>query len=226
MADIKPIPNNPKFKDLTNRRFGRWIVIGFAGQRKNLSMWYCRCTCPLAAEKIVYGTSLLRGQSISCGCYQRENAKTKATTHGLSRTREFQSWRSARDRCFNPSNKNYRHYGGRGITMCDEWRDSPAQFVADMGPRPEGTELDRIDVNGNYEKSNCRWADDRTSSQNQRRAIIITHDGLTLPLKEWAARTGIRYGILLKRYHQGTDLFASVRAPGWPWPRLPKRSHP
>ena len=125
------------------------------------------------------------------------------TKHGMEATVEYSAWQAAKNRCFNPRYVRFDCYGGRGITMCDEWRSDFAAFYSHMGPRPIGTELDRINNNGNYEPGNCRWTDRRTQNLNQRRAITVFHEGKTIPLKDLAAMTGIPYITLYHRYKKG-----------------------
>jgi hypothetical protein len=147
--------------NLTGKRFGRWTVVAYAQKRK----WSCVCDCGAHAD--VYGTSLREGESKSCGCLRRESNKVRATKHGMSGSREYVSWRSMKERCFNPRHPAYENYGGRGIVPCEDWLPF-IPFFADMGERPAGCTLDRIDPNGNYAPGNCRWADRKQQRQNQR----------------------------------------------------------
>jgi hypothetical protein len=146
--------------DLTGKH-GRWTVIAYAGRFR----WACICDC--GTRRIVGGNSLRRGYSKSCGCLCRELSKARATKHGMSDSREYRSWQAMKQRCLNPRNVAYKYYGALGISVCEEWL-SFVPFFADMGTCPPGCSLDRIDVNGNYEPGNVRWADAKQQRQNQR----------------------------------------------------------
>lgn len=116
-----------------------------------------------------------------------------------SGTRTYYAWRSMRNRCYSPKNPSFEHYGGRGIEVCQQWRDDFDQFVADMGQAPEGSSLDRIDNDLGYSPENCRWATIKEQLNNQRRNHRITHDGQTQTLAQWADQLGIRVDTLHKR---------------------------
>jgi hypothetical protein len=147
--------------DLTGKRFGRLIVVAYAEHRN----WICNCIC--GARTIVAGSNLRRGQSKSCGCLARELSKSRATTHGMSKSREYRTWRAMRDRCLNPNSHAYEWYGGRGISICDDWLSFVA-LLADMGSRPPGCSIDRINNDGNYEPGNCQWAPPSVQARNRR----------------------------------------------------------
>lgn len=190
----------PKFIDLTGRRYHRWTVLNLVQSLKNTT-WRCRCDC--GVERDVQAGNLTAGVSRSCGCVRREVTAARSTTHGAARgrveTAEYQTWKHMKTRCLSPRCQDYPYYGGRGITICDEWVNDFGAFVRDMGPRPRGYTLDRRDVNGPYSPDNCRWATRKTQSNNTRRCIFVMHKGKRLTLKELAASYGVPYPAMLRR---------------------------
>lgn len=138
--------------------------------------------------------------------------------HNMSKLPEYKVWKSMRRRCTNPKDAGYRRYGGRGITVCERWNDF-ANFIADMGPRPEGTSIDRIDNNGNYEPSNCRWADRFTQANNNRRNKWLEVNGVRKTYSQWANEIGKESWFIRDRLHQGLSAEDAVRAPHDKWRR-------
>jgi hypothetical protein len=191
----------PKLNDLTGKRFGRLEVLGRATNDKSGNrMWLCRCDC--GEETTVYGVHISRGKSLSCGCLQREETGKRARTHGLRKSRTYRIWAGMKYRCQSPDCASYRNYGGRGITVCDEWQ-SFESFYSDMGKAPAGLTLERINNEAGYSKSNCRWATRKEQCNNTRKNKTITHDGLTLTQTQWAERQDINLWTLRKRFDLG-----------------------
>lgn len=168
--------------DLTGRRFGRLLVISFHSSQNYISKWLCRCDCGM--EKVINGGSLTTGKVVSCGCYRIETH----TKHNMSYSPEYRTWAGIKSRCYNPKAPRYPNYGERGITVCDRWLESFDNFYADMGDRPsKDYSIERLDVNGNYEPSNCKWAT-RTEQQHNIRKQQNNTSGANGV--EWVERLG------------------------------------
>jgi len=185
--------------DMTGRRFGFLTVIRREGSYRKTTQaaWLCRCDC--GSEKVVGGDNLRRGLSKSCGCQQHLGP---TPTHGLTDTPIYSIWQGMFARCYNPRNPAYKHYGGRGIRVCERW-STVENFVADMGSRPAGLTLDRIDNDSNYEPTNCRWATRRQQANNTRRNVIIPTSHGNLTFTELARLAGISKTALYYRLSRG-----------------------
>lgn len=205
-------------ESLRGQKFGRLTIIGFekipktwGGTTTYFWNWICQCDCGTIVS--VNPQVVKRGQSQSCGCLKLEktveyNKKAKVK-HGGRYTRLYSAWRGMKQRCYSPTNKNYDHWGGRGIKVCDEWCNDFAAFekwAMESGWK-EGLTLDRIDVNGNYEPSNCRWSDWKTQARNRTTSVYYTINGETKTLIEWAEQYEIPYGTVYQRLHNyGWDI--------------------
>lgn len=160
--------------DETGNRYGRLTVIERSSSVRGAAAWLCQCDC--GNTTVVIGTLLRKEDGTrSCGCLSVEHLVAMNSTHGHASSLNgysptYMSWLAMRDRCYRPTTRSYEHYGGRGIRVCDRWRNSFENFLADMGERPEGMTLDRIDSDGDYTPGNCRWADSITQRANQRSA--------------------------------------------------------
>lgn len=164
----------PAFKNITQQRFGRLIALLPQGKDNHgMYRWLCQCDC--GREKVVRSSDLIQGKTKSCGCFHDEAIAKRAFRHGHSKgahskgTKTYSTWMAMRDRCRYPNYKDYKYYGGKGIKVCERW-NSFENFLTDMGERPEGLTLDRIDSNGDYEPGNCRWATWAEQRANQCRS--------------------------------------------------------
>ena len=202
-------------KDITGTRFGNLLVVSRAGTGPNgMATWDCVCDC--GNTKVIIGTNLRLNKTTSCGCFQRQVAvKNGLATrkHGKTHTKTYKSWLSMKARCLNPTDQAYSYYGGRGIKVHPAWVDSFDAFLSDMGEVPDKYTLDRIDVNGNYEPTNCKWATRQEQSLNKRKTLYALYEGELITLKEAALRSSIPYAVLrdrLTRLKWGPDrLFSS-----------------
>lgn len=221
MAENEIQAMSPFVKKLAGRKFGRLTVLRYIGvDAKHHALWECRCDC--GGMKTAATGNLQRGSVMSCGCLERENRGKHWRTHGMSRSAEHWAWFSMKQRCLNSERRNWKDYGGRGIAVCDHWRDSFENFYADMGPRPTAQHsLDRKDVNGPYDKANCRWATKKEQSRNRRNNHRITFRGETLTITEWAERIGVDAQVVFKRLQSGWELEKALTTPLRPW--APKR---
>lgn len=174
----------PAAIDITGQRFGRLVALRLHAQSKYYGLrnrkWLCQCIC--GKQAIVVQQCLTSSHTKSCGCLRSDVARAQETEHGQTGTQIYNCWKGMIDRCTNPRDKRYADYGGRGISVCTRWRVF-ANFLADMGPRPAGHSIDRIDNDGNYEPGNCRWATAKQQRGNRRpqRPASQTHGPTTKP---------------------------------------------
>lgn len=198
---------------MIGKRFHRWNVVALNGATaQGIDIVTCRCKC--GTVKDVQATSLTRRKNMSksCGCLRAEIHTTHGATTGRRTTPEYRAWFAMKYRCYTKTFCQFQDYGGRGITVCDRWRDSFENFLADMGPRPsKAHSLDRFpDVNGNYGPSNCRWATNSEKHRNRRNNRLITHDGETRCLTAWAEAYGIQPTTLHGRLKRGIPISAAL----------------
>lgn len=206
-----PIPTHKTFKNLIGHPpFTRLTVVSFAGYVQKTARpfptWNCRCSC--GNSTVVDTQSLLKNHTRSCGCLQVEHTVHmghKNTTHGNRFTPEYNVWYKMNRRCNDPRMKEYKTYGGRGITVCERWKDFAA-FLEDMGSRPTPKHsIDRIDNNLGYCKDNCRWTTQLQQARNKQNTIFLTYRGETRCITEWAEVLNISKYVLCCRYHSGWD---------------------
>lgn len=189
----------PKALNLVGQQFGRLTVIEKAGKSGGRVLWKCRCSC--GKELFVITNNLTAGRTQSCGCLRDEILSNMSKSHGKSKTRMYKIWKSMRVRCYNKNVKEYKNYGARGITVCNEWNNSFDAFYnwsMAHGYTDELT-IDRIDVNGNYEPSNCRWATYKEQARNKTNNVFITYNGEKKVMKDWAKIYGLKLHTLWYR---------------------------
>lgn len=202
----------PRKIDICGQTFGRLTVKAEGPRRGARRSVYCRCAC--GSDGLFDPRSLLSGKTKSCGCYQRDvvaAACLQHTTHGRSKSAEYNIWQKMKARCGNPNDAKYPIYGGRGIEVCEAWSDSFESFLLDMGPRPTSKHsIDRKRVDGNYEPGNCRWATPKEQARNKRSHRLVLYLGVEMPLSEACELAGVNYRSALWRLNCGK-----------PWQPLP-----
>lgn len=193
-------------------RFGRLTVVEKAESHISKSglkkgQWICKCDCGNTVKVIT--NNLTNGNSKSCGCLNLENIINRNTTHGERHTRLYGVWTNIKSRCYSESNSRYKNYGGRGISMCDEWKSSFENFSKwayangyDESAKFGECTIDRIDVNGNYCPENCRFVNAKSQSNNRTNTYYLTIDGETHSLSEWSDITGIKYHTIFTRINK------------------------
>lgn len=203
----------PRLRDLSGMRYGRLLIVERAENQGNRVMWRCICEC--GAEIVTRGENITSGRTQSCGCYNRERSSQRHTKHGESKTRLHLEWRKIKHRCHNENNDRWMDYGGRGIEICPEWRDSFEAFrdwALANGYRDDLT-IDRIDVDGNYEPGNCRWITNQEQQHNRRNNHYITYNGETNTITEWARIYGLSENGLVHRIQRGWETERALTTP-------------
>lgn len=210
-------------EDLRRRKtINRFTVLGFSkrGGTPGHPRYFWRCRCSCGTVKDVDHGALVSGGTKSCGCLRKE----RATKHGGYKTPEYGIWACMVNRCRNPNYGQYKDYGGRGISVHQEWVTSFSAFLADVGPRPSPLHtLDRFpNKNGNYEPGNVRWATRKEQQRNTRSNRMLTFNGETLCVTEWAERLGIKPDVIRKRLRTGWTVEEIIRTPVKPTGQLGK----
>lgn len=205
---FKAIKPSSRYEDISRQRFGRLTVLSVEGRNgRKAIVWKCICEC----GNVHFATtwSLKGGSVSSCGCYKIERNLVAKRVHGhASRqgTTEYRSWQSLKSRCCNPSSPYFSDYGGRGITVCDQWKDSFLTFLADMGrkPTPKHT-IERKNNDGNYEPGNCKWATVVEQANNRRSSKFIVVGGVRMTISQCSRQYGIKMKTLWDRLQAGWD---------------------
>lgn len=196
---FKPNLTDKRFIDLKGQVFDRLTVLGFAGKsegRTTIATWFCRCECGAFVK--VFGNALRSGQCRSCGCLASDTSASRLLVHGDNRKYKKHYLYIIRNgmiaRCHNSTREQYKYYGGRGITVCDEWRESYVAFrdyiLSTLGERPKGCHLDRVDNNRGYEPGNVRWASPSDNCLNKRTTKFLTINGVKKNMVEWSKSPG------------------------------------
>ena len=181
------------FKDETGNRYGRLLVLSYHSRSEGKAQhprFLCKCDC--GNEVVVLGTNLRRNHTTSCGCVHKENTRAAKKTHGMRHTPTYKTWCSMKERCLNSNSKSYEEYGSKGISIYEPWKESFEEFLKDMGVRPEGTSLDRIDPEKDYTPDNCQWADASNQAFNK-----------TLKITNTSGKTGVSYNAERDRWVAG-----------------------
>ena len=198
-----------KALNLKGKEFNYLLVQKRSGSNKQgRSTWECLCKC--GTTIIATGSLLVSGNVQSCGCFKIEKMKINGKqrrTHGMKKTPEYTAWRNMKDRCYNKKDKNFKTYGGRGITVCEQWRNSFENFLKDMGKKPSKKHsLDRVDNNKGYSPDNCKWVTMQEQSNNRRSNKRISFQGITMTIAQWARFRGITYPALAQRIRNNWDI--------------------
>ena len=185
-----------RIKDLNGKKFGSLTVLYFVDTKNAKARWMCRCDC--GVEKIITSADLVKGDTKTCG------GGIHRRIHGMKETRIYRIWKAMKGRCKYPSTDYYKRYGGRGITYCEEW-DVFLNFYewSKSSGYKDGLTLDRINNDGNYEPSNCRWITQKEQMSNTSQNIFVEIDGVTKTIAGWSEQTGIKHKTLSIRYHKG-----------------------
>lgn len=191
-----------KLKNLIGKRYGRLLVIEKADSLNGHTRWLCKCDC--GKECVVHKSSLLSGNTRSCGCYKTENAKMLYSGARQKDKHLYAVWNGIKQRCTNPNNNSYHNYGGRGIRMDDTWANNYESFYywAIQSGYKRGLEIDRIDNNGNYCESNCRFVEKEMQANNKRNVKLYTIDGITKSLPQWCKHYGQEYYMVRQRVYK------------------------
>lgn len=189
--------------DFIGKTYGRLTVLEFSHRKSNNLLYRCQCAC--GTIKIIIKSSLTSGDTTSCGCFQREDLGRRARSHGESdNSKEYRTWKHIKGRCLTKTDVRYKDYGGRGITICNQWHNSYKNFLKDMGraPSPKHS-IDRKDNDGNYEPGNCRWATNTEQINNRRRTVRVTLNGVTKPITTWCRELNLSHTRAYYRFKIG-----------------------
>lgn len=194
--------------DLTGKQFGRWLVKEYVGKEK----WLCICEC--GNQKIVKGRNLRSGESKSCGCLHKEIISRNSTKHGLTNTRIYKAWLNMKSRCYNPNVPKFKNHGGKGITVCNEWLnfENFCKWSMENGYDAKLT-IDRINNELGYGPDNCRWSTYKEQNNNTKQNHIISFNGKSQTIAQWADELGFVYNTLAERIRRGWSIEEAFNHP-------------
>lgn len=212
-----------KINDISGRRFGRLIVQKMIGINGNGAIWRCLCDCGKITQNNS-GNLIIKKGTRSCGCLRIDTVSQIKRKHGHTcrddgrrgASSTYMSWSGMKDRCLNPLAPFFNDYGGRGITVCDRWINSFENFLSDLGERPLGLTLERINNDGNYELGNCKWATRKEQANNRRakrNAHILKHEGISKSVTQWAKDKGLSVSTLFARIRLGWSVERTITEP-------------
>jgi hypothetical protein len=202
-----------RFRDLSGERFGRLLVLQKNGYNKHHQLyWLCECDC--GNRKNVLGCVLSRGDTNSCGCLHKERMTEIFKTHGKAGSSIYAIWRSMIQRCYDKNCDVYYRYGGRGINVCNKWQTFEG-FYEDMGDKPKGKSLERLDNDGDYCPENVIWADAKTQANNRRSNVILEHNGKKQTMQQWCDELDLKIGTVWARLNVYGYSVAKALTPGW-----------
>ena len=199
--------------DLTNKEYGRLLVLSLAYTKNGRTFWNCKCSC--GNKKVILGKDLQNGNIRSCGCLRVETSRRRMTTHGATASRLYNIWTSMKARCETSKKQKFiKDYQNRGIKICAEWHDfSVFQKWALENGYKDNLSIDRIDNNGNYCPENCRWADSFTQANNKRNNRWLTYNNKTQTIAQWARELGMDYNTLEQRIRMGWSVEKAFNKP-------------
>lgn len=196
--------------DLTGKTFGRLTVLEAHGRSKDRKNVFWKCLCSCGNFKVIMGSSLRRGATKSCGCFHIECASKVNYKHGHATSRTNQTWCSMKQRCLNKNNPEYRNYGGRGVTVCKRWMKFE-NFLSDMGERPAGKSIDRINNNLGYSPKNCKWSTSLEQARNKRSNTIVKFNGETKVITDWEKELGLGRELVRARLKRGWTVYEALK---------------
>ena len=199
----------PGPSEIGSRYNGLVIVDQFVRDKRS----WVRCRCDCGGEITTRLSRIKQGTTRGCGCQKGQSQRTHGHAAGPACSPTYSSWNSMKGRCERETDPSWSQYGSRGIEVCKRWSNSFEAFLADMGERPPGTSLDRIDYDGNYTPENCRWATASQQNRNTRHNRILEHDGLSLCVSEWAEKTGLPYNTISRRLRRGWSVEKALSTP-------------